>query len=172
MGGYAFKEEFEPVALPNEKICLLPDKKYYRVVYVEQLPVVEKDFGAITAGNTLTDQEITELQMNKNELVQVRIEIVDDIEITVKQPKSVTRFTTKTTTFKINKYVSLTNLSEIFSFEDTPKIYFDVKNISGGDLSQSRIRFYGFKYVLEPLTEVPERATYVPVKGYAPRAEE
>ena len=168
MSRYPFKSDFEPVALPGENICILPERKFYRVKYVEPLPEIEKDFGAISASSTLSDQEVEEIYMPKNELAQYRVTLkTPGLKLKVKQPRGTGRFLTKKQQAVITDLTSGTNLTEIFQFEDTTFIV-DVTNTTSSNLSESKVVFSGFRYVLEPLKEEPEKYTCVPVGGIRP----
>lgn len=169
----AFQEEFVPIAKPNENIAVIGARgknniKYYRVVAVEPLPLFEKDFGAINAGETLREKEVEELYVNEGQLAQYRIRLVDDVELYIKQPKSDTKFSTKKGTFKITRDIAGTdfvNLTEFYVFEDQT-VLFDVKNPSSTtNLTQSRVQFAGFKYILEELKEKPDKYTVIAVQA-------
>ena len=166
--GYSFRVEFEPVALVDENILFVPERKAYKVEFVEPLPILVKDFGAITAGQYLDDQKLDILEMSANELAQVRFAPLDDVEIEVKQPRALRRFTTKTKTAKIDVRIwqldPTLKSTEIFVFENELP-YFKITNPTGYNLPTSRVLFVGFRYILQPLDKIPEKYTVVPVRG-------
>ena len=170
-----YKKDFEPVADIGENIVLEPIKEAYRVVFVEQTGIIEKDFGSIAAGATLVNQRLDVLEMFPNQLGQFRIYIVDDIRIkNWRQPEGVGRFYMKKVSTSIDKtfqtlgFDRFGQLTELFVFEDKVPIV-DVENVSGTALSTSRVRFFGYKYDLEKLPSIPEKYVSVPIAGIALR---
>ena len=76
---FPFREGFEPIVNVGENLCLLPltdtatVKKYVKVIYIESLPFLEHDFGAVVAGVESDEIEFEELHMNDSELGHFRI---------------------------------------------------------------------------------------------------
>jgi len=171
--GKAFSTEFEPVAYPGENILLLPTKEAYRVEFVEQIPVIEKDFGALDADAETDSTKLTELELDDMQLGQYRMYFVDNVAITeFRQPFGAGRFVIKNTvgqidqTFQNIDFTRLSQFTEFYVFEDdVPHV--KVKNISGAALSNSRIKFFGWKYYLTKLPRIPETYKTVPVAGYS-----
>ncbi|RLJ08586.1 MAG: hypothetical protein DRP12_00025 [Candidatus Aenigmatarchaeota archaeon] len=162
--GYIHKVDLEPVALPGENIVILPDNKPFRVAWIEPLPAIDKDFGSLAAGAETGDTEVTDVYTDENQLVQFRIIPLDDVEVTVKQPRAKGRWVTKVVQAKLIKDNPHDNLAEMFQFEDRG-LFFNVKNPTSYTLPASRVRLVGFRFVLEPLSEMPEKKTYVVVGG-------
>jgi len=168
-----YKKDFEPVADIGDNVVLEPIREAYRVKFVEQTGIIEKDFGAMGAGAVLTDQKLDVLTMFPNQMGQFRIYFVDNIRFkNWRQPESVGRFYMKNaTTFIDNTFQTLGfdkfgQLTEFFVFEDkVPKV--DVENVSGSALSTSRVRFFGYKYDLEKLPSIPEKYISIPIAGIA-----
>lgn len=152
---------FEPELKYGDIVYIKELDKFYRVKGVEAIPLIDKDFGAINAGATLQDQEVTELYLKENRLAQYRIYVVtDNIEITIAQPKARKRYATKSSIGKITRFHSLawdilSKLTEIWIFEDENKIYFNVKNAGSTNLSESKVYFLGWQYDLEEYEGTP-----------------
>ena len=168
-----YKKDFEPVADIGDNIVLEPRKEAYRVVFVEPTGIIEKDFGAIGAGAKLTDQELKELTMEKDQLGQFRIYFVDNIRLTNwRQPRGVGRFYMKSaSTYIDNTFQSLGldrfgQLAEFFVFEDRVPMV-DVENPTGSALSNSRVKFFGYRYDLEKLPSIPSTYIPIPIEGFA-----
>jgi len=167
-----YAKDFEPIAKPSENVCIIGaegkgNTKYYKIVAIESLPFYEHDFGAVNAGQTLKDQEVKALYLNARQLAQYRIRLVDDVELQLKQPKSDTKFTTKSGEFKISRDIAgtdFTNLTEFFVFEDQ-SILFNVTNPSASNISSSKVQFAGFKYILKELDKEPDKYTTVIVEA-------
>lgn len=172
-----YAKDFEPIAKPSENVCIIGaegkgNTEYYKIVAIEPLPFYEHDFGAVNAGQTLKDQEVKALYLNAGQLAQYRIRLVDDVELQLKQPKSDTKFTTKSGEFKISRDIApifhcrtdFTNLTEFFVFEDQ-SILFNVTNPSDSNIGSSKVQFAGFKYILEELDKEPDKYTTVIVEA-------
>jgi len=167
-----YREEFEPIALPGEYIKVIGaggknNVKYFRVIAIEPLPVYEHDFGSINAGETKEKQEVQALYVPRGQLAQYRVRVIDNIRLYMYQPRSDSKFTTKKAKFYISPEIAGTdfvNLTEFYVFEDQ-SVYFDVENPGTSNLSNARVQFAGFKYVLEEVKEEPERYTTVAVQA-------
>jgi len=164
----AYRKEFEPLVAVDQNILLLPERKPFKVVYIEPLAMITKDFGTLAAGGTLTDQKIVELTMPTNELGQFRFAPLDDFTIRVKQPRAVGRFLTKEVQITISKAIWQLNpelhLTEIYVFQDGVP-FFDITNPTGYELPMTRVLFIGFRFQLEPLAVIPPKYTAIPVMG-------
>jgi len=162
----AFQKDFVPVALEGQNLKLVPLDKYVKVKYVEQLPVQIVNFGAIAAGATSANNVITQTQMQDTEVGQFRIAPLDDVEITVRQLGATTRFVSRLNTYLLDGHTDIgSNMSEIFVYKDNAPT-FDVRNPGTVNINLSRIIISGFRYVIEELSEVPDKYTAVPVLGY------
>jgi len=175
MGGKAaFRLDFEPVVNVDEVVKLLPFTDEYReVIYIDQAPYLEKDFGALIAGAETGDTAVTELNLEDDVVGQFRIEPVDTVQVTaLKQPKARPKWTGKTSAFLVvganNLVVPPANLSEFFQWKDTG-LYMNVKNATAGNLASSKVAFYGWLLVTEKLDKVPDVYTPIPVSGYSER---
>jgi hypothetical protein len=169
-----FAPDFQPVVRIDEFLRLMPVGKFARVIYIEPIPLIEEDFGAFSAGQTKSNVELTDLYMPKGELAQYRFAPVDDVQvIAFYQPGKRPKWITKNTGGKMirladyaNAAVEKLNLTEFFQYEDT-KLYVDL--YAASDLTTSRIRFYGFRYVLEELEAAPPVYTTIWYEGLSPK---
>jgi len=166
--GYMFKRDLEPIALIDENICILSEggRTYYKVVAIEAVPEIIKDFGAITAGGETEYTDMTELKVGKNKLGHYRILPLDNIYIYAKQPSATQKWDVQRTTARISQRITDYNptlsLTEVFQHEDQP---FEIKVVNPDtvDIDKSRILFYGFVYKLSKLTEKPAQYTVAQV---------
>jgi hypothetical protein len=169
---YPFKKDFEPVVNVGEALKLMPIEKFFTPIFIEPIPMIEKNFGSFTAGETRT-VELDFLYMPRNELGQFRFVPVDNIVVkTFKQPrypkwitKNTSGILTQSTDY-INALTENLQLTEFFQFEET-KAFLDL--YAPSNLSTSRIRFYGYRLVLEELKEEPKVYTVVWYESLAPR---
>jgi len=160
---YAFQpEEIKPVALVDENIQVYDEGKwkYYRVTFIEPIQPFQRDFGSITAGGSTGDKDIEELRVGKGWCAIVRVVLVDDLKVTVKQPKAITRYVVseKVTSYltALNEVLGLRHLTELCVLEERVPI-FDVTNPTKYDVPASRVVFYGLKMEMEELPAKPEK---------------
>ena len=132
----------------------------FRCIAVGALPEYIKDFGALTAATWSSDNEDTNLELETNELGQLRMQVLDDIIVRLKNPAPVSQWRTAKTRFYLPKFPTdaaedwekelLFRMSEFFYFHNTtPR--FDL--YSTNTATMSRILFRGWRYKLEPLPE-------------------
>lgn len=172
----AWNEYFKPVAYPDQNILFLPEKKAYKVVYVEQIPLSEElvyDFGPLTAGEEKTGIELTDFfEMPDLELLQLRYIILDDIAVRMFQPGALGRYITKRKHMWIDKRSCLVDPSlkftEFYHYKRRMLI-FEVKNPTQYDTPKARIQFFGWRLVLEELATIPERYAAIPIGGMKPK---
>jgi hypothetical protein len=147
----------EPVVEAGQNLLLQDRLGYYlyRVAYVEPLPrshAIMFNGGALTAGQVLGNLNTqTQLDMQYGQLAQLRMRVLDDIDVVVYQPSATARGSNKNQIADFNAYDALydnfDHLSEVFIFEDQ-RIFFQFTNPTQYPLTQSRVSVYGIKYVL------------------------
>ncbi|VVB85052.1 Uncharacterised protein [uncultured archaeon] len=143
--------------------------KYLKVEYVEPLPPSRdliKDFSSLASGATSNDNEITILEMNGtkssdayHELFVGWMEILDLIEITVKQPSSVSRFQTKASNIALGPW---SGEVPITIYQDET-LYLDVTALQ--TLTKTRVAFYGYRVVCSSLSNENEAKNLAVQKG-------
>lgn len=166
-----FEPELKPVQRENGFIKVLPKGDFFKVLYVEPLvEVPPKDHGSIAAETTLSNQEFTDLYMNDLELGQYRLVPLDDILVSVKQPRAITRFTNKNVTGRASQFSAPPtwslryNLAELFVFEDS-NLFVDIENPTKYAQQRTRVQPIGFRYVLETSTPVQQYVA-LPTEGW------
>lgn len=170
-----FNEKFEPIVQPGEYIRIVPKKEEYEffvVEYVEAIPSIEKDFGAIKAGETVT-KECGEIQLMDSELGQWRFIPITDglyvIGIRKGGEKASPFWQTKNTTGRVGKellnYKATENLqmTEFFNYENED-VYFDLYNSTTTDMSESKVLFFGYVLSLSPIKEKPSVYKVIPLE--------
>lgn len=167
----AFQIEFLPVVRKGENLEIIKSDTgevvgYYHVNYIEQLPEKIHDFGSIAAATSSEDQEVTDLYMKDGQLAQYRIIPLEDVEVTISQPKAKKRFATKS---YIHKITARTNQiaphqTQLFVLEDE-KIFFTVKNPTKYARPKHRILYHGWRFCLTKLPTPPPVYTTIPVEG-------
>lgn len=166
-----FEPDFKPIQRENGFIKTLPREDFFKVLYVE--PLVElppRDFGSVNANTNLADQEYTQLYMNDGELGQYRLIPIDDIVITVNQPRAQVRFANRNVTGRITRFQEPPlwskryNLAELFVFEDD-KVFVSINNPTNYVQQKTRVQPIGFRYVLEPAQRQTQYVA-VPTEGW------
>src|SRR5687768_1872374 len=94
-GWPAFQEQ--DVAVIQSAGKILP----VQITFAEPLPLsqpLKQDLGAITAGSTAGPTEITTVALTDNQLLQLRFKPLDDVQLSLNQPRGSARFTTNRST--------------------------------------------------------------------------
>ena len=159
--GYGRPGPIIPVAGINENVLVHRDNLWflYRVTGIEAISPSSGmivDFGTIAAQGTTADQSLeTPLELGNKELGQFRIRVLDDIRLSVFQPRQAGRFTIKRVQTTVGLLSRINDpcghLSEIFSFRDEFP-FVDVNNPGDAALVTTRASFYGFRYKVEELS--------------------
>ncbi len=151
----------EPVVQVGQNILVLDRQAYrlYTVAFIEPIPrswPMVQNFGALAAGAQtapISTQNILDMQFG--ELAQYRLRVLDDVAVTVRLPQAVTRFGTKNVNAEVGAFNAIygdvqgsgDSDTELYVFEDQRPILV-VRNPTGYALAQSRVAFWGIRYVL------------------------
>ena len=160
-----YDPEFKAILEPNHTVILKgsgfpAEGKSYRCVAVDALPQYIKDWGSLTAATWSPDNEDTNLELDSNELAQMRMMVLDDLRVRLKNPAPVAKWRTAKTTFYLPMFPStadedwhkafLFRMSEFLYFEDTtPR--FDL--YSAVTVTEARVLYTGWKFRLEAIKE-------------------
>lgn len=160
----------EQVVMPGETVGIWINKVYefYKILYIEGVmrsDPVTQDLGALAAAATTAVTQITLLQMPDLEFAQLRMEVLDDVEVIVYQGRADQRHKLFTRVATLNRFLPLfdpcAHLTEMYEFEDN-YIFLQATNQTSYALTQARVVFWGFRYVLEALTEYSWRKQALP----------
>ena len=156
---YVYKESFDPILLPGQvaRIITSTETKNVECIAVGAMPSYIKDFGALTAGAWDTDNEDQNLQMNDNELLHMRMRVLDDMQLRFNNLGSTRQWRTQKTDFTLRQWPvgsesndspessQVWQASEFFVYEDdTPRFDF----YSPVALATSRVSFHGYRYAV------------------------
>ncbi len=171
----------EQIVLPNEIVGIWINKVYefYKVQFIEPITrssPVSQDLGALAAAGASAITQITLLQMPDLEFAQFRMEVLDDVEIIISQGRADQRHKLQQVVSTLGRMNALFDpcghLTELYEFEDN-YIFLQATNQTGYALTQARVAFWGFRYVLEVQTQfnwkakaLPERWTRVPATAH------
>ena len=154
---------FEPILQRGHTVTLFGSSfndtgDNFRCSAVDALPTYVKDFSTLTAATWSSEQEDTNLELDKRELVQMRLIVVDDVRLRLKNPGPVSKWRTAKTRFYLTQFPTEANQdwlkeymfcqSEFFYWEDTtPR--FELYSALG--VSESRVKFTGWRFKMEPI---------------------
>ena len=175
----------EFIVMPGETVGVWVNKVYnfFKVLYIEGTPrsdPLEIDFGALGAGAVSGVVQLTFLEMPDNEFGQFRAEVLDDISALLYQGRADQRHKLN---IRVATYTRFTALHDPdghegeFYVHENNWAFMDVTNQTDYDLAQSRVAFWGFRYVLEQFPEsvyswtarpqrLPEQWTRVPATAH------
>lgn len=166
----------DPVARKGENLEVWSQGQlmYYTVDFVEPLPAGSRsviDFGSLTAGNKTQKAVQSLLQVDKDHLLQVRMFPIDDVEVELWQLSGNARFNEKNWFARVTRFTPFFDpdgrTTEFFVNGKDRDAQFVVNNPRSAALSSSRVMFWGFRYVLTPLPNKPERFTWIPAEARA-----
>ena len=164
---------FTPVVQIGERVLLLTSEGDIpaRVTWIEPIPWIEIDFGAITAGNTTDEREMEELYVEDNEFAQYRMRILTDNVVLWRHacPKAVVYYATKeeypyvppASTYDAIDALKRDQLTEFFQYKDT-KRFIQLKNIGTTGVTESKVAFFGYIFQFEKLPKAEKPYTVIP----------
>ena len=172
---YVYKTNFEPILLPGETARLITSSETVDVecIAVGALPEYQKDFGALTAATWDTDNEDANLEMQTNELSQLRMRVIDDMKLRFNNLAPTRQWRTSKTDFYLKRFPVdsgedflkefLFKASEFFVYEDdTPRFDF----YSDIALATSRVVFSGWRLRVKELKGAPKPVKTIWVSGW------
>ena len=149
----------EPIVMPGETVGVWVNKVYnfFKVLYIEGIPrsePLEVDLGAVAAGGQSAVTQLTLLEMPDVEFGQFRAQVLDDVSSILFQGRADQRHKLFT---RVATYTRLNNdpdghEGEFYVHEDN-WAFMQAQNQTGYALAQTRVAFWGFRYVLEKLEE-------------------
>lgn len=168
------KVDFEPVVQIEEKVLLITNtgKIPAKVIYIEPIPWIEIDFGALTAGSQSSERELEELYVEDNEFAQYRYAVLSSNlkVVSHKCPAAAPYYSTKKgvyievpdiSTYGTYEPTKNLQLTEFYQYKDTTRTMV-VQNTGTTDLSESKVAFFGYVFVFEVLDKIEKPYTAIP----------
>jgi len=172
---YPDKEVFPPAAKVDEFIAIVrspTEREYAQVVYLEPIPVYDAEF-LLKAAETLSEQELTYIEVGAQEVLQLRIAVLGSAKFNFKLPRAVKRFTLRRDSGWIDEniapYPRFPPMTELHILEDT-HLYVDVQNLNSEHAERAKLYITGWRLVYEPIKERPRAYAALIVQGFAPRS--
>lgn len=162
---FRYNNSFEPLLLEGYTVTLygagLPDiGKNVRCVGVGALPEYYNNFGAVTANVWLTDVQDTNLIMNTMEFSQLRMRVVDDVRLRLRNSAPVQQWRTRDTPFYLPQFPQtpgedflkefLFKASEFFIWQDQSPMFEFFSSIGS---ARSGVLFSGWRFKIEEIQE-------------------
>lgn len=155
---YPFKPgPIERIVLPDQIVGVWVNKiyKFYRTVYIEGIPhsdPLEMDFGPLVAAATTGITQLTLLEMPDHEFGQFRGFVIDDIAASLWQGRSDGRHVLMNRNGRLTRDTDRRDPcghTTEFYVHENDFAFMDVLNPTAYDLTQTRVAFFGFRYVVE-----------------------
>ena len=162
---YRFSDDFNPILLEGYTAKIfgagLPNEgRNVRCVTVGAMPEYVQDFGALTAGVWLTDQQDNNLEMNTWELAQFRMRVLDDMHLRLRNSPPVQQWRGLRNTWYLPQFPQnngddflkkyFWKASEFFVWEiNDPMFEFFSDNANATSL----VAFSGWRFKLEEIKE-------------------
>lgn len=159
----------EPIVMPGEIVGIWVNKvfNFFKVDYIEGITrsePLEIDLGAVVALGQSVVTQLGLLEMPDTEFGQFRCEVLDDVSAILFQGRADQRhklFTRIATYTRFGKDPD-GHSGEFYVFENN-LAFMQTLNQTNYDLSQTRIAFWGFRYVLDPLPDYNWKKNRLPV---------
>jgi hypothetical protein len=159
---YPYKSgPMEPVVMPGETVGIWVNKvfNFFKVDYIDGIMFSDPltmDFGAVAAGANTQVTQLALLEMPDVEFGQFRAEVLDDCAALLYQSRSDQRHKTnvRVATYTLPGAMSDPDgaAGEFYVHEDN-WAYMQIFNQTGYALTQTRVAFWGFRYVCTALPE-------------------
>ena len=165
----------QPVVETGQNLGVLVqgDWLFFRVDHVEGVPAsrqTTQDLGSVNDAASTGETEITVVRAQDGNLLHIRMFPLDDVELDVFHGRSTGgRHTTYSTKARISAASANADphfsISTTFVFGKDRPMYINAYNESGYALGQSRVRFFGYRYRLDPLPPLVGSALRKHIRG-------
>jgi len=163
---------FPPVAKIDEYVAVIESparRKYFRVTWLEPIPMMEKTF-TLGPGASILDQEFSEIKVNANEILQFRLSIGGVARVRVSLPRSTKRYVLRNNIAyldgRIAQFPQFPPQAELALLEDNT-IFVDVYNLSRARYELVKLYVTGYRLVLEEVPTPPPKYAAVVTQGFA-----
>lgn len=162
---FRYSNSFEPLLLEGYTATLhgagiADNGKNVRCVGVGALPEYYNDFGAVTANVWLTDVQDTNLLMNNMEFSQLRMRVVDDVRLRLRNSAPVRQWSSKDTAFYLPQFpqndqedflkLYYWKASEFFIWQDQGPMFEFFSSLGS---PTSGVLFSGWRFKVEEIQE-------------------
>jgi hypothetical protein len=151
---------------------------YYKAKFIEPIPrsspmIVEAitASGATTlaANGTIAKRIAAILLLNDRELLHLRWEPLDDVEGLLWEQSGSGRFVTRSVQARVTRFTALRDpylaTTTFFILGMNRDMNLEVRNPNPVVIAIARFVFFGYRYLLDPLTAAPAIYTSIPAEG-------
>jgi len=168
-----FNNYFTPVVQIGEHVLLLTPEGNIpaRATWIEPIPWIEVDLGAISAGSFTDEREMEELYVADDEFAQYRMRTLTDNVVLYRHacPKATVYYATEKSypyvppgsTYDAIDSLKRGQLTEFFQYKDI-KRYIQLQNIGGADVTESKVAFFGYVFEIEKQAGIEKPYTVIP----------
>lgn len=170
-----------PIAKIKENLSVWSENRWmnYRIAFIEPIPrcttftidmVAAAGALTIAANGTIAKRLVNFLLMNKDELLHLRWEPVDDVEGELWELAEMARFNPRGGHARVSRLTSVRDpylaTSTFWILGPNKDIQIAVFNLNPIALPLARVAFWGYRYMLVPLPDgqLPT-STYLPAQG-------
>lgn len=169
-----------PIARINDNLAIWSEEKwlYWHIDYIEPCPrsqpllvdmVALAAQTTIAANGTITKRVLPALQMNKNELLHLRWEPLDDVEGLLWELSGMARFQPRGAHCRVSLFTKLYDpylaTSTFWILGQNKDMNLECRNPNPVALYIARFAFFGHRYIMTSLSGKPENVTYLPAQG-------
>ena len=171
-----------PIARINDNIACWTEQKYlpYKILWIEGIPqsspftidlVALAGVAVIAANGQMQKQVVAVLQMNDKELLHLRWEPIDDVQGGLWQLANQSRYNPRGGQARVDIFTSERDpwlaTTTFFILGKDKDINIGAWNPWGVAQPTARFRFWGFRYILDPLpaSALSQPITYLPTQG-------
>lgn len=164
--------QFDPVVQIGERVLLITNTRRIpaEVTWIEPVPYLEKDFGAITAGTNCDETEVDEVYVEDGEFAQWRMAVLTSDVILYRHscPRATPYYVLKKSegylpdsTAYAYESAKRWQLTEFYQYQDLSR-YMILRNNGSGDVTSSKVAFIGYVFQFDELDRMEKPYTGIP----------
>lgn len=169
-----------PIAKIKENLSIFSEGKWlhYNIDFIEPVPrsspmvvemVVASGATFLPLYGTIAKQLVAILLMNQNELLHLRWEPLDDVEGVLWELPGAARFNPRGAHARVSRFTEARDpylaTTTFFILGWNKDMNLEVRNPNPVNIPQARFVFFGYRYILVPLTREPTITTWLPAQG-------
>lgn len=169
-----------PIAKIKQNLSIWSENRWmhHRIDFIEPIPrcttftvemVTFSGATTIAANGTITKRLITFLLMNRNELLHLRWEPVDDVEGRLWELAEAARFAPRGGHARVSRFTALRDpylaTTTFWILGPNKDMQLEVLNPNPIALPSARVAFWGFRYMLSVLPNEPSDTTWLPAQA-------
>jgi hypothetical protein len=171
-----------PICQIMEHLAIWTENRWvgFQTEFIEPVPrssnftvdlIATTGVGFLAPNATIAGQLLAIIQSNANELVHFRWYVLDDIEGQIWQLSNMSRFTPRGGQAGVTLFTPVydpwlaTTTFWVVGGQGDKDARIGCTNISGANIGQARIGFFGYRYILKPEPMIHANARYLPAQG-------